>query len=37
MAFVHPKGLIPMYYTEMLERLAFYTMVCILLLYTIDA
>jgi len=37
MAFGHPKGLIPLFFTEMWERLAFYTMVGILLLYTIDA
>jgi len=37
MAFGHPKGLLPLFFTEMWERLAFYTMVGILLLYTIDA
>ncbi len=37
MALGHPKGLIPLFFTEMWERLAFYTMVGILLLYTIDA
>ncbi|NJN64298.1 MAG: peptide MFS transporter [Acidobacteria bacterium] len=37
MAFGHPKGLIPLFFTEMWERLAFYTMVGILLLYTTDA
>jgi len=37
MAFGHPKGLIPLFFTEMWERLAFYTMVGVLLLYTIDA
>ena len=37
MAFGHPKGLIPLFFTEMWERLAFYTRVGILLLYTIDA
>ena len=37
MAFGHPKGLIALFFTEMWERLAFYTMVGILLLYTIDA
>ncbi len=37
MAFGHPKGLFPLFFTEMWERLAFYTMVGILLLYTIDA
>ena len=37
MALGHPKGLFPLFFTEMWERLAFYTMVSILLLYTIDA
>ena len=37
MALGHPKGLLPLFFTEMWERLAFYTMVGILLLYTIDA
>ena len=37
MALGHPKGLFPLFFTEMWERLAFYTMVGILLLYTIDA
>jgi len=37
MALGHPKGLMPLFFTEMWERLAFYTMVGILLLYTIDA
>ena len=37
MAFGQPKGLFPLFFTEMWERLAFYTMVGILLLYTIDA
>ncbi len=37
MAFGHPKGLFALFFTEMWERLAFYTMVGILLLYTIDA
>jgi amino acid/peptide:H+ symporter len=32
----HPKGLFPLFFTEMWERLAFYTMVGILLLYTTD-
>ncbi len=32
----HPKGLIRLYFIEMWERLGFYTMVGILLLYTID-
>jgi dipeptide/tripeptide permease len=36
MAFGHPKGLFPLFFTEMWERLAFYTMVGILLLYTTD-
>ena len=35
MAFGHPKGLIPLFFTEMWERLAFYTMVGILLLFNI--
>ncbi|RMF76745.1 MAG: MFS transporter [Acidobacteria bacterium] len=37
MAFGHPKGLFPLFFTEMWERLAFYTMVGILLLYTTDS
>ena len=37
MAFGHPRGLLPLFFTEMWERLAFYTMVGILLLYTTDA
>jgi amino acid/peptide:H+ symporter len=37
MAFGHPKGLFPLFFTEMWERLAFYTMVGILLLYATDA
>ena len=36
MAFGHPKGLFPLFFTEMWERLAFYTMVGVLLLYTTD-
>lgn len=36
MALGHPKGLMPLFFTEMWERLAFYTMVGILLLYTTD-
>jgi len=36
MALGHPKGLFPLFFTEMWERLAFYTMVGILLLYTTD-
>ncbi len=32
----HPKGLYPLFFTEMWERLAFYLMVGILLLYAID-
>jgi amino acid/peptide:H+ symporter len=36
MAFGHPKGLFPLFFTEMWERLAFYTMVGILLLYATD-
>jgi amino acid/peptide:H+ symporter len=36
MAFGHPKGLITLFFTEMWERLAFYTMIGILLLYTTD-
>ncbi|MBI3929574.1 MAG: MFS transporter, partial [Armatimonadetes bacterium] len=32
----HPKGLYPLFFTEMWERLAFYTMLGILLLYTTD-
>jgi dipeptide/tripeptide permease len=32
----HPKGLYALFFTEMWERLAFYTMVGILLLYTTD-
>ena len=37
MALGHPKGLFPLFFTEMWERLAFYTMVGILLLYTTDS
>jgi amino acid/peptide:H+ symporter len=37
MALGHPKGLFPLFFTEMWERLAFYTMVGILLLYATDA
>ena len=33
----HPKGLYPLFFIEMWERLAFYTMLGILLLYTTDA
>ncbi len=33
----HPRGLFPLFFTEMWERLAFYTMVGILLLYTTDS
>ncbi len=36
MALGHPKGLFPLFFTEMWERLAFYTMLGILLLYTTD-
>jgi len=36
MALGHPRGLFPLFFTEMWERLAFYTMVGILLLYTTD-
>ncbi len=36
MASQHPKGLYRLFFTEMWERLAFYTMVNILLLYTTD-
>jgi len=36
MALGHPKGLFALFFTEMWERLAFYTMVGILLLYTTD-
>ncbi len=32
----HPKGLYPLFFTEMWERLAFYTMLGILLLYATD-
>ena len=32
----HPKGLYALFFTEMWERLAFYTMVGLLLLYTTD-
>ena len=32
----HPKGLFRLFFIEMWERLAFYTMVGVLLLYTID-
>ncbi|MCP4901832.1 MAG: peptide MFS transporter [bacterium] len=37
MALGHPKGLFALFFTEMWERLAFYTMVGILLLYVTDA
>ena len=37
MALGHPRGLFPLFFTEMWERLAFYTMVGILLLYATDA
>ena len=33
----HPKGLFRLFFIEMWERLAFYTMVGILLLYATDA
>jgi dipeptide/tripeptide permease len=33
----HPKGLFPLFFTEMWERLAFYTMLNVLLLYVTDA
>jgi dipeptide/tripeptide permease len=33
----HPKGLFPLFFTEMWERLAFYLMLGILLLYTTDS
>ncbi len=33
----HPKGLFALFFTEMWERLAFYTMVNVLLLYATDA
>ena len=36
MALGHPKGLFPLFFTEMWERLAFYTMLGILLLYATD-
>ncbi len=36
MAIGHPKGLFTLFFTEMWERLAFYTMLGILLLYTTD-
>lgn len=36
MALGHPRGLFPLFFTEMWERLAFYTMLGILLLYTTD-
>ncbi len=36
MALGHPKGLFPLFFIEMWERLAFYTMLAILLLYTTD-
>ncbi|MFH1843097.1 MAG: peptide MFS transporter [bacterium] len=36
MALGHPKGLFALFFTEMWERLAFYTMVGILLLYVTD-
>ncbi len=32
----HPKGLYPLFFTEMWERLAFYTMLGVLLLYATD-
>ncbi len=37
MALGHPKGLFPLFFTEMWERLAFYTMLAVLLLYATDA
>jgi dipeptide/tripeptide permease len=36
MALGHPKGLFPLFFIEMWERLAFYTMLGILLLYSTD-
>ncbi len=36
MALGHPKGLFPLFFIEMWERLAFYTMLGVLLLYTTD-
>jgi dipeptide/tripeptide permease len=36
MALGHPKGLFPLFFTEMWERLAFYTMLGVLLLYATD-
>jgi dipeptide/tripeptide permease len=36
MALGHPKGLFPLFFTEMWERLAFYLMLGILVLYTTD-
>lgn len=36
MALGHPKGLFPLFFTEMWERLSFYTMLGVLLLYTTD-
>lgn len=36
MALGHPKGLFPLFFTEMWERLAFYTMLGVLLLYSTD-
>ena len=36
MAVGHPKGLFPLFFIEMWERLAFYTMLGILLLYSTD-
>jgi len=36
MALGHPKGLFPLFFTEMWERLAFYTMLGVLLLYVTD-
>jgi POT family proton-dependent oligopeptide transporter len=36
MALGHPKGLFPLFFIEMWERLAFYTMLGILLLYATD-
>jgi dipeptide/tripeptide permease len=36
MALGHPRGLFPLFFTEMWERLAFYTMLGVLLLYSTD-
>ena len=36
MALGHPKGLFPLFFIEMWERLAFYTLLNVLLLYTTD-